>query len=483
MAVQMPVTKGKFSLPMLSAIVVGSMIGGGIFTLPNSFARTTDPVGALIAWTIAGTGMFALARVLQFLAVRKPDLDAGIYAYAKAGFGNYIGFLSVFGYWLAGCMGSTTYWVLVKATLGAFFPIFGDGGTVTAIAVASIGIWVFHVIILRGMGEAAIVNLVTTVAKTIPIVVFIVVLVAAFDVRTFRANIAGSFDGTSLLQQIRGTMLITLYTFLGVEGASIYSRYAKKRSDIGRATLYGLAGVTALLVLVTILPYGVIDRSVLASVRQPSMASVLELIVGPWGAVLISVTLIVAVMGAYLAWTMICAEVLFMAAQSGDMPKVFGRENRNHSPTTALWVTNGVVQLMVLSTYFSTEPYYMMLRFTSEMSLVPYLLVALFGLMIVWRGETYGMRPFNRSRDFVLALCATVFSLFLVAAGGFRVVLISAIFYSLGTALYIWARREDGLRVFTRGELLLFGAILLGALFAIQSLLSGQVPIGAINTR
>jgi len=482
MAALMPVTRGKFSLPMLSAIVVGSMIGGGIFTLPNTFARATGPLGALIAWTIAGTGMFALARVLQFLAVRKPDLDAGIYAYAKEGFGNYVGFLSVFGYWLAGCMGSTTYWVLVKATLGAFFPIFGDGGTAAGVVVASIGIWVFHVIILRGVGEAAILNLVTTVAKTIPIVVFILVLVAAFDVETFRENLAGGVEG-SLLGQIRATMLVTLYTFLGIEGASIYSRYAKKRSDIGKATLYGLAAVTSLLVLVTILPYGVLDRSVLASVRQPSMASILELVLGPWGAILISIAMIVAVMGAYLAWTMICAEVLFMAAHSGDMPKVFARENRNGTPTTALWVTNGVVQLMVLSTYFSNEPYYMMLRFTSEMSLVPYLLVALFGLMIVWRGETYGLRPFNRSKDFVVALGAAIFSLFLVAAGGFRVVLISAIFYSLGTALYVWARREDGLRVFTRGELLLFGGILIAALFAIQSLLGGEVPIGAITPR
>ena len=67
MAIQMPVSRGKFSLPMLSAIVVGSMIGGAIFTLPNSFARATGPAGALIAWIVTGAGMFTLARVLQFL--------------------------------------------------------------------------------------------------------------------------------------------------------------------------------------------------------------------------------------------------------------------------------------------------------------------------------------------------------------------------------------------------------------------------------
>jgi arginine:ornithine antiporter/lysine permease len=483
MAVQMPVTGGKFSLPMLSAIVVGSMIGGGIFTLPNSFARATGPAGALIAWTIAGSGMFALARVLQFLAVRKPDLSAGIYTYAKAGFGDYVGFLSVFGYWLAGCMGSTTYWVLVKATLGAFFPIFGNGATVPAIAVASLGIWTFHFIILRGVPQAALINTVTTIAKVIPIIVFIGILVTAFDFDTFRANIAGGLDAQSLPGQVRATMLIALYTFLGIEGASIYSRYAKKPTDVGRATLLGLLTVTSLLVMVTVLPYGVLDRSELVSLRQPSMASILGLIVGRWGAILISIALIVSVMGAYLAWTMICAEVLFMAGHHDDMPKVFAADNANHSPTTALWVTNGVVQLMVLTTYWSSEPYYMMLRFTSEMSLIPYLLVALFGLVLVSKGETYVKRPLGRSRDFAFALGASVFSLYLVAVGGFRVIMISAIFYSVGTGLYIWARRERGLPIFTRWELALFGFIIVAGLFAIHSLLIVGAPVGRIAPR
>ena len=482
MAVLMPVAKGKFSLPMLSAIVVGSMIGGGVFTLPSSFGRATGPVGALIAWAIAGAGMFALARVLQFLAVRMPDLH-GIYAYAKAGFGDYVGFLSVFGYWLAGCMGSTTYWVLVKATLGGFFPIFGNGGTPAAIAFASLGIWVFHFTILRGMTRAATINTVTTVAKIVPLVVFIAVLAAAFNPHTFRANVAGGFQGASLLGQVRSTMLVTLYTFLGIEGASVYSRYARKRSDVGMATLIGLAVVTGLLVLVTILPYGVFDRSVLANVRQPSMAAVLELAVGRWGAVFISVGLIIAVMGAYLVWTMICAEVLFVAAHSGDMPKVFGRENSHHSPTVALWLTNGVVQVMVLSTYFSDEPYYMMLRFTSEMSLIPFLLVALFSLSIVWRGETYGLRPFGRARDLVFAILASAYSLFLVAAGGSRVILISAIFYCLGTALYVWARREGGQRVFTAWERIIFAATVAGALIALQRLMTGGMSIRDIVAR
>src|SRR5262245_1077985 len=104
-------SKQTFSLPTLTAMVVGSMVGAGIFSLPRTFAAATGPFGAIIAWIIAAGGMYTLARVFQYLAERKPHLDAGVYAYARAGFGDYPGFLSAFGYWMGSCIGNVTYWV------------------------------------------------------------------------------------------------------------------------------------------------------------------------------------------------------------------------------------------------------------------------------------------------------------------------------------------------------------------------------------
>ena len=100
----------KVSLPTLTAMVVGSMIGTGVFLLPRRFGVETGVLGAIIAWTIAGTGMLMLAFVFQRLAMRKPDLDAGIFAYAKAGFGDYVGFNSAIGYWASACAGSRSTW-------------------------------------------------------------------------------------------------------------------------------------------------------------------------------------------------------------------------------------------------------------------------------------------------------------------------------------------------------------------------------------
>src|SRR5262249_15211912 len=324
----------KLPLLALTGMVVGSMVGSGIFSLPSTFANATGPFGAMVAWVIAAGGMYTLARVFQALAERKPDLDAGVYAYAKAGFGDYPGFLSALGYWIGSCIGNVSYWVLIKSTLGAFFPAFGDGNTVVAIVAASIGIWIFHFTILRGIQQAAFINTIVTIAKIVPILIFILILSFAFKRDLFQANFWGGqgMPDKSLFDQVRATMLVTVFVFLGIEGASVYSRYARKRSDVGAATILGFLSVTALMVLVTLLPYAVLKRADIAAIRQPSMAGVLESVVGHWGAVFISVGLLVSVLGAYLAWSLICAEVLSAAARKGDMPKVFATENANKVP-------------------------------------------------------------------------------------------------------------------------------------------------------
>jgi arginine:ornithine antiporter/lysine permease len=460
-------------------MVVGSMVGSGIFSLPRTFGIATGPFGAIIAWTIAASGMYMLARVFQALAERKPDIDAGVYAYAKAGFGDYPGFLSALGYWVGSCIGNVSYWVLIKSTLGAFFPVFGDGNTLAAIVVASVGIWLFHFMILRGVQQAAFINTVVTVAKIVPILIFIVIMFFSFKLDLFRANFWGGqgMPESSLFDQIRATMLVTVFVFLGIEGASVYSRYAKERSDVGRATILGFLGVTCLLVLVTMLPYAVLPRADIAGMRQPSMAAVLEAVVGHWGAIFVSAGLLVSVLGAYLAWSLICAEVLSAAGRTKDMPAVFATENKNKVPAAALWLTNIVVQLFVISTYWSTDAFSLMLNLTSVMTLIPFLLVAGYGLLMVRRGETYEIRPAERGRDMVFAALAVIYTLFLIYAAGMKFLILSAILYGPGTILYIWARREQNKTLFTPIEWIIFIVTIIGCVVGIHGLATGYITI------
>lgn len=468
----------KFSRLALTGMVVGSMVGAGIFNLPGRFGAATGPFGAIIAWAIAGTGMYMLARVFQALAEKRPDIDAGVFAYAKAGFGNYMGFLSAFGYWLGSCLGNVFYWVLIGSTLGRFFPgIFGDGSSAIAIIVSLLGVWAFHFMILKGVEQAAFINSVVTVAKIVPILVFILLLIFFFNYTQFSENFFGGADmpAKSLVAQVRDTMLITVFVFIGIEGASVYSRFAEKRSDVGAATILGFVGVTGLMVAVTMLPYAVMPQSAIAAVQQPSMAAVLEAVVGHWGAVFISIGVLVSVLGAYLAWSLICAEVLFAAAKSDDMPRLFAAQNTNRVPANALWLTNIVVSLFIISTYWSRDAFNFMLDMTSVTSLLPYLLVAGYGVLLARSGVGYETTPNERGRDQIFAWIAIIYTIFMFIAAGLKYVLLVAVLLVPGTILYVWARREQKLQLFTSTELIIFAVTLIAGVIGAYGLLTGMI--------
>jgi arginine:ornithine antiporter/lysine permease len=144
----------------------------------------TGAFPALIAWTITGAGMLTLALIFQSLSMRKPDLNAGVFAYAKAGFGEYVGFLSALGYWAGACLGNVSFLVLYKSTLGAVIPAYGDGNTVAAVVTSSVLLWAIHYLLLRGVQQAAILNTVTTVVKVSAIVLFVFLAIPSFDLET-----------------------------------------------------------------------------------------------------------------------------------------------------------------------------------------------------------------------------------------------------------------------------------------------------------
>jgi arginine:ornithine antiporter/lysine permease len=490
----------KISRGALTAMVVGGMVGAGVFSLPRNFAMATGVYGALIAWTIAGAGMLMLAFVFQTLANRKPDLDAGVYAYARAGFGPYLGFASAFGYWASACVGNASYWILIKSTLGAVFPAFGDGNTVAAVAVSSIGIWAFHFMVLRGTKEAAAINKVVTVAKIIPLVVFLVLVIFAFDAKVFADNLWGA-DATelavlhansdvyvtstgaavkdygSLFEQVKSTMLITVFVFLGIEGASNYSRFAQKREDVGFATVVGFLGVLALFASVSILSFGVMPRAEIMQLSQPSVGGVLAHVVGPWGAAFIGVGVIVSVLGAYLAWTLMAAEVLSIAAKKGDMPAFVAKENDKGVPSTALLMSSVLVNLVLAATLFSADAFTFALSLCSHLSLLPYLLSAAYLLKLVINRETYAPSDADFRKDMAVAIFATIYSLWLVYAGGPKFLVLSFLIYAPGTLLYLKTRREQSKQVFTTGEWAMFAVICVGAVFALYGLITGLITI------
>jgi arginine:ornithine antiporter/lysine permease len=467
----------KLTFMALAAMVVGSMVGAGVFSLPRRFAQETGVAGALIAWATAGTGMLMLAFVFQTLAVRKPNLDAGVYAYAKAGFGEYLGFFSALGYWASACIGNVTYWVLIMSTLGAIVPGLGAGDTVFAFILSTMGVWAFFYLIRRGVQDAAVLNKIVTIAKLVPIGVFVLLALFTLDPKVFADNFHGGADIGSILTQVKGTMLVTVFVFLGVEGASVYSRHAQRREDVGRATVLGFLSVLSVFASVTIVSYGILPYSEIAQLRQPSMGGVLQAAVGDWGKVLVSAGLIVSVLGAYLAWTLMAAEVLFVAAKDRDMPRFLRRTNSVEVPEAALLMTTLLTQVMLLITVFSEDAFNFSLDLTSALSLFPFLLAAGYALKLAFTREGYDARPAGRQRELVIAAVATVYTLFLFYAAGLEFALLSFIIYAPATILFVMTRREQGRQLFSSKELVILAITVVGAVVAIAAFVGGWITI------
>lgn len=470
----------KLGLPSLTAMVVGSMIGAGIFMLPTRFAEETGVYGAILTWSVAGIGMLMLAFVFQALAVRKPKLDAGVFAYAKEGFGEYMGFITAIGFWASACAGNVTYLVLIKSTLGSVIPSLGEGDTFISLILSSIIIWLFVLLILRGVEQAASINTIATIAKLVPIVVFVLVAIFAFKPDVFVDNLMGTTYGSNetLFSQLRGTMLITVFVFLGIEGASIYSRYAKTRQDVGRATVLGFLSVLSLLALVTLLAYGVMPREEIAELRQPSLAGVFETAVGRWGSILISIGLIISVLGAYLAWTLMSAEVLLAASKNRDMPKFIGVISDKGVPKNALFLSAGLTQLILITTYAAEGALDFALDLTGSLSLLPFFLTALYAVKISFTHDGYQEVSTQKRRiELIIGCLAMIYTAFLIYAAGLDLLLMSCLLLAPSTILYVLSRREQKVTVFKSYEKVIFLVLIIAATAAIIGLTTGWITI------
>ncbi|MFZ2013740.1 MAG: arginine-ornithine antiporter [Nocardioides sp.] len=471
-----PATAG-LGLAALTALVVGSMIGSGIFALPSQMASSAAPGPLIIGWMITGVGMLMLAFVFQNLVSRKPDIDGSVYGYARAGFGDYIGMTSAWGYWVSAWVGNVGYLVLLASTLGYFWPTFEGGNTVSAIVLASVVLWLVHWTALRGVHNAAFVNTVVTVAKVVPILTFIAIAAVGFKANIFTTDIWGHGAGLgTTLDQVKNMMLVTVWVFIGIEGASVYSQRASKRSDVGKATIMGFFGVLALLLAVNLLSYGLMAQAKIAGLSDPSMAALMKDQVGSWGAGFISAGLTISLLGALLAWVLLCVEILRLPARDHVLPTVFGHENTHGAPDVALWMTNGCVQLMLLWTLYNSGTYTKLIYLATSLILLPYLWSAAYQVLLAVRGETYE-GGHGRVKDLVVGGVALGYAVWLVYAGGWKYVLVAGIFYLVGTAFFVWARKETKQVWFTAVEKVLVGIVSALAVAGVIGLVQGWVSV------
>ena len=472
--------KHGIGLPGLIALVISSSIGSGVFALSTDISAAAAPGPAMIAWILTGIGFLALANTFGRLSIVRPDLD-GIVAYAREGFGPFVGFVSGWGYWLSIWIGNVAFGVMLATAIGYFFPPFSDGLTVGAVAFISVVNWLIVLLVNRGVEEAAVVNVIVMVCKLVPIFAFILAmaLLFSFDVFTldFWGTLANNLGGENapgtVPEQIINCFMVMMWVFVGMEGASVLGHRAERKSDVSKATIMGATALVVIYVAASVLPYGFLTREELMQLGSPSMAYIFQEAVGPWGGAFISGGLIISILGAWLSYTILASEAMHTMAKMELLPSVFTRLNGHGAPTACLMVTGTMIQLLAIVMLFSDEAYQFAYSLCTASIVISWTLAAAYMVRWAWPRRSKGQLPAA-----VLAAFACAFLVVAVLLAGVDLLALCCIIYVPGIVFFVQARRERGAEpVMTGRERALAAFIAVVAVAAVVLLATGAIAI------
>lgn len=444
----------KLGLWVLTALVVGNMVGSGIFMLPRSLSEAASPAGVIAAWLLTGFGVLTIALVFGNLAIRKPNLTGGPQIYASALFkegstaSKLSGFMSSWGYWVGNLAGIVAVIMTFASYLSTFFPILnstttwftvGDfmvkvGNGLTFI-ICTILLWGIHFIILRGMESAGKLNFLATAAKVVGFFLFIIVGLFAFEKSNILPMAATRLDeagqAIGMLSQINSAAVNTLWAFIGIESAMVFAGRAKKQTDVKRATILGLFIALAIYIGISTLAMGMLDQNTLVHSEKP-LIDAIQTVLGPLGGKVLAAVGLVSLFGSTIGWVMLSAEVPYQAAKQGLFLPSFLKEDKKGLPSYSLLLTNGLAQIFVFSTISKSisGAFDFVILIATLAYLVPYFISSVYQLKLVVSGETYENGK-SRVGDGIIALIATIYSTWVIIAGsgdlktfGFGVLLI-----------------------------------------------------------
>ena len=475
-------SESHLSLGRLTLFSIGATLASGVFSLSGDFAAAgARPPAVLIGWLICGTGMFSLTLCFFRLSVIRPDLTSGLYSYAKEGFGEFMGFNSAWGYWLSAVLGNLSFIILLFSSLGNFFPAFGNGTNGLSVFLASVMIWGFALLLLQGVSQAIAINTIIVIAKIIPVIVMIsaILFAGAFHPDIFIENFSRKSSDLSLTEQIKATVYTTVWVFIGIEGAVVLSGRAKSVKSAGKATVLSFLSLFILYVFISILSMGVMTTEELAVLKNPPLAELLEYVVGPWGAALVNIGVIISVGGALFTYTILCVDAIYAPALQHWFPKIFTSQNKTGAPVGGILITTLVTQWFLILIYFHDSTYQICYMLSTSAIMVPYALSSFYCLKTVFQG--LGMEFLTKKGKiavWIYSLIGSVYGLWMLYASGVTYLLISALLYAPGLLLYYPARKEQRLPVFPKSaDIILLAVLSVMAVYSLYLLGTGAIKI------
>ncbi len=414
------------------ALVVGNMIGSGVFLLPSSLAGYG--LLSLWGWGITSIGATFVALVFVTLS-RSLPAAGGPYAYARRGFGEFAGFLVAWGYWISIWTANAAIAVAFVGYFSALVPAV-NASPLRAAATAVAVIWLLTWVNARGVREAGIVQVVTTGLKLLPLL-----LVAGFGLFYFDSANLQPIDNLKAngLAAIGATAALTLWAFLGLESATIPADEIEDPArSIPRATILGVLLAAGIYFLSNLAVLGLVPAATLATSPAP-FAEAGQRMWGTWAATIMAVGGAVSTLGALNGWTLLAGQLPLAAAQDQLLPTVLTRRSRRGTPIVGLGVSSLMVTLLISMNYTQAlvEQFTFIILLSTLATLIPYVFTSA-ALLLLWQREPQlfpGLRPW---RVFFLGTIAFVYSLVAVAGAGAETVYWGFLLLLAGLPLYVW---------------------------------------------
>jgi APA family basic amino acid/polyamine antiporter len=427
----------KLGLSMVTALVVGNMIGSGIFLLPASLGRFGGI--SIVGWIVSAFGAALIALVFARLS-RRFRKSGGPYTFTREGFGDFPGFLVAWGYWISIWTTNAAIAVAFVSYLSLFVPRLA-GNAALAAGVGLGAIWLLTWVNVRGVHAAGVVQLVTTVLKLVPLVVIATFGLAFVNLENFMPF---NPSGRSPLGAVSATVALTLWAFLGLESGTAPAEHVEEPEvTIPRATILGTLVAAVVYVLGTVAVMGVIPAAVLATSNAP-FAEAASTMWGPWAGYAVGLGAVISCFGALNGWLLLQGQIPFAAARDGLFPAAFARISAWGTPSYGLVVSSVLASALLMMNYTRSlvEQFTFIILLATLNTLVPYVFCTMTELMMVLRARE-GKRVAHVAGGAVLTLLAFAYSLWAIYGAGPEIVFWGFLLLMTGVPVYVWIRRPQ----------------------------------------
>ncbi|CDF59262.1 amino acid permease [Thermobrachium celere] len=433
--------KRELGLLPATAIVVGNMIGSGIFMAPQGLAAASNPKSTIIAWIITALGSMLLALSFANLGVKMPKTGGPI-VYTREAFGEFPAFLIAWTYWIGSWVGNAAIITALMNYLSFFFPVFSQNKPL-AFLTSSLILWALTYINLKGVKEAGIVSMITTVLKILPLVVFSVIALTHFNISYFNTVSSKEVSGFSTLP---AAIAITLWSFVGLESATIPAGEIKDpERNIKLSTIYGTLITVAIYLAISILAIGAMPQDMLANSNAP-LADIINYATGQkWGGTLIALGAVISTLGATSGWILITARSSFAAAEDKMFPQIFAKVHPKYNTPSASLIISGIAaNILLVMNYVSslTSAFNFMLLLATLSFLPAYSFTAAAEILLL-KNKDKNFNLVNFIKSSFISILAFAYSIYAIYGTGAEVVMYGFILMLIGIPFYVYQKIQN----------------------------------------